>query len=748
MRFRIRQPLMVLVATSLLLPTAGASDVPPFTVNAQGIFVEQGSEHMVHSPGGVYHLELDRPARPEAGLFRLTLVGPDGARHGLPDCRGTGCLVSDAGDVVTIDGADLSPYPSQIAAFDARGRERWRAEVRGLADATLSSGGALLAYRTRNGAECVDLSTFTRRRYDGPFARIAVSGDGRFLGLRAVTRADGGVRAELVVSRLVGPTAVRGRDGELGLPLELGGPPLALAADPDGVHAFVLTRSELVRIGVPDGERDVILRAESGSRLRDLRLTTDGRIHVGVRRDEANGTRGEHLVLSPEGRLLARRAGPHAVVAAAMRGVTTHEEIPWPLAPNQQHPIGNTYGEYQNYGGAPYMHPGVDFFGDPGQPVYAVHDGEVKAVLTTSGEWHWRVAVANESTSGSSEGYLYAHLEESSIAVDVGDLVAAGQYLGDLVPWPIYDFTHIHFARIVDSGYLWYGNWLCTDNPHLDLPNQTDVEPPEFEPALGTDLLAFCENETSNYLDPASLQGEVDIIAHVGDRILTDWVCTVQEIRYTIYPEGSPSQPVVDDKLSVFYDMVLDTYQGGGIDPFLVDLLYKQDGTCPTYGDYDRREFFHIITNSDGNQVYGPEDVWEAWNTTHVSDGDYVVRVTAWDAAGNAASDSMTVTVANGPQAVVVVPPGQRASIGGVTLVRDEAIIRFTLPMSGPVQLAVFDAAGRRIATLVDGYLSSGGHTAQWLPRSGRGSAGSAGVYLCRLRAGDVERHRRLVVVR
>ncbi len=171
---------------------------------------------------------------------------------------------------------------------------------------------------------------------------------------------------------------------------------------------------------------------------------------------------------------------------------------------------------------------------------------------------------------------------------------------------------------------------------------------PVFEPAQGSSPFAFCDNETDNYQDPATLTGQVDIIAHVGDRIDSTWVCAVQSIVYSIYPVGNPKAAVVSDKLAVDFDMDLDTYQSGPVDPFLVDLLYKQDAVCQTYGDYDYREFYHIITNSDGDQVYEASDLLEAWDTTTVWDGDYVVEVTATDAAGNSTVQSMVVTTVNG----------------------------------------------------------------------------------------------------
>jgi hypothetical protein len=62
--------------------------------------------------------------------------------------------------------------------------------------------------------------------------------------------------------------------------------------------------------------------------------------------------------------------------------------------------------------------------------------------------------------------------------------------------------------------------------------------------------------------------------------------------------------------------------------------------------------------------------------------------------------------------------------------------LTFTLPRAGAVQLAVFDLAGRRIATLVDAALEAGDHQAVWDGRGDDGQSQPAGVYHARLTGG------------
>jgi hypothetical protein len=70
---------------------------------------------------------------------------------------------------------------------------------------------------------------------------------------------------------------------------------------------------------------------------------------------------------------------------------------------------------------------------------------------------------------------------------------------------------------------------------------------------------------------------------------------------------------------------------------------------------------------------------------------------------------------------------------GGVSL-------RFNLPESAPVDLAVFDAAGRRVRQLLQGTQETGGHRIEWIGADAGEPDLQPGVYFCRLRAAGVTR--------
>jgi hypothetical protein len=73
---------------------------------------------------------------------------------------------------------------------------------------------------------------------------------------------------------------------------------------------------------------------------------------------------------------------------------------------------------------------------------------------------------------------------------------------------------------------------------------------------------------------------------------------------------------------------------------------------------------------------------------------------------------------------------------GGVT-------VEFTLAEAGEMSLAVFDLAGRRVATLGSGRRDAGAQRVVW------NTAGvAAGMYFCRIRAGSAEIVRPVLVVK
>ena len=73
--------------------------------------------------------------------------------------------------------------------------------------------------------------------------------------------------------------------------------------------------------------------------------------------------------------------------------------------------------------------------------------------------------------------------------------------------------------------------------------------------------------------------------------------------------------------------------------------------------------------------------------------------------------------------------------------------IRFTLEKAMNVTLSIYNAKGRRVATLIDDVRGAGPHEARWDGTDASGSSVSSGGYFYRMTAGKTSLSRRMVLL-
>ncbi|MFH1502068.1 MAG: lamin tail domain-containing protein [Candidatus Eisenbacteria bacterium] len=74
--------------------------------------------------------------------------------------------------------------------------------------------------------------------------------------------------------------------------------------------------------------------------------------------------------------------------------------------------------------------------------------------------------------------------------------------------------------------------------------------------------------------------------------------------------------------------------------------------------------------------------------------------------------------------------------------------IAFSLPESADVALSIYDVAGRKVATLVEGNLPAGPYSVEWNGRTDGGEKVASGVYFYRLSAGEKETSKKMVLLK
>lgn len=74
--------------------------------------------------------------------------------------------------------------------------------------------------------------------------------------------------------------------------------------------------------------------------------------------------------------------------------------------------------------------------------------------------------------------------------------------------------------------------------------------------------------------------------------------------------------------------------------------------------------------------------------------------------------------------------------------------LRFSLPHATRATVAIFDIAGRRLATLAEGSFGAGDHVVEWNGRDGSGKSQPSGVYFARLEAEGLVDMRKLTLLK
>ena len=104
--------------------------------------------------------------------------------------------------------------------------------------------------------------------------------------------------------------------------------------------------------------------------------------------------------------------------------------------------------------------------------------------------------------------------------------------------------------------------------------------------------------------------------------------------------------------------------------------------------------------------------------------------------------DAGTAEVGGSPPAEITLQPPAPDPMGA-----QGALIRYALPRGLRTSLAIYDAAGRRVRSLVDGPVPAGEHRVRWNARDDAGLRLAPGVYFVRLQADRVTRTRPVAVL-
>jgi hypothetical protein len=217
-------------------------------------------------------------------------------------------------------------------------------------------------------------------------------------------------------------------------------------------------------------------------------------------------------------------------------------------------------------------------------------------------------------------------------------------------------------------------------------------------------------------------QGEIDFVLLPSDQ--RD-VSVSGTLPYDGAPGGTRSSMADMDAVAAPYGDIVALHPNHCFIPTTSALALSGVGLFhDVLGDPD------ILASTPFDAVYVP-----AANQPHVAIG---AENAAWLLAEiDAPTDVAAGTV---PRAAVLHPAAPNPFNPTTTL-------RFELPAPGRARLTVHDAAGARLATLVDAVLPAGPARTVWDGRDAAGRRLAAGIYLCRLQVGDRVLARKMALV-
>ncbi|MFP5384666.1 MAG: peptidoglycan DD-metalloendopeptidase family protein [Bacteriovoracia bacterium] len=274
--------------------------------------------------------------------------------------------------------------------------------------------------------------------------------------------------------------------------------------------------------------------------------------------------------------------------------------------------IGHNMQSFQNYGGSPYWHDGLDIRSVIDQPILASAGGKVVNIenYVRGNPLYWEVAILD------AEGFVwkYHHVDRRTIPDEIfkayksGTEIPSGTFIGNVVRWTVTTYGevyhHLHLLIVAKDGkYI---------NPYLLMQPLADTRSPYIA------NIGLAKNHRP--VSGNTISGSHSLFVEAYDLTLHDkFLLPPHKISYKL---NGGAEKVVWEFIHL---------PSGTNDTQFINDFYL-NGTC---GNYHCRKFYF-------NLNFTPE---APRKTMSLAPGSHQVEVTVEDIAGNKASESFNWTV-------------------------------------------------------------------------------------------------------
>ena len=313
-------------------------------------------------------------------------------------------------------------------------------------------------------------------------------------------------------------------------------------------------------------------------------------------------------------------------------------QLPWPIDPQKEwHEVVATLGEVRgNYDGESrhHLHSGIDVQGPYGATVRAIHDEKVKSPMSNWGLGelgegvavglmtyiHIRVGRNQQDKPLDDKRFIMLSNEQGKparVRVRRGTRFRVGDALGT-----INRMYHVH---------LNFGPWDAEANP-LALPfiDFSDRVTPTIE-RDGIRIFDRAGNRLKEQRDGRLIvTGDVQIVVEAYDQVdhnASRRRLGLYQLGYQVLQrDGAPAPGFQEPRINIKFDRLPPEREA-------VKIAYADSSGITVYGSATTR-FLYVVTNlvRDGHALAS------VWRASELPPGDYTLRITAADYAGNEAT--------------------------------------------------------------------------------------------------------------
>jgi len=190
-----------------------------------------------------------------------------------------------------------------------------------------------------------------------------------------------------------------------------------------------------------------------------------------------------------------------------------------------------------------------------------------------------------------------------------------------------------------------------------------------------------------------------------------------------------------------------DLYNVEHYEPYAT-VIYKRDELLLPSSWMDlHRNYYHILTNNNGDSTIDLSEKQLAFSTTDYYDGAYRIFIEALDEFGNSVIDSQDVQFRNGivgaSYASENTPTVFQLAQNYPNPFNAFTSINYNLPYQSDVTIDIYNILGRKIETLINVKQDAGHHQVIW-----QADDFSSGMYFYNIHAGDYSEKKKMVLLK